>query len=224
MDGRESCWRESVVRDPKGWRIDRRRSVTRYSCQQAAGIVPTPSRFRFLFYPIHTVRHPRPTNFLARSRSTDARLPRNILHVNAASMFSQRRGLSMALSVPCPLSSPLFLLTRPPTTVVPAAPVHPVPPFSHLQRFIPRSWNTAAVTQSLALIGDNCSIFVERRSWCIDLELRWRRDQGTEGLQSRDRCQRKTGQRDPLFSSYSTTRDQCSAIWILTLSFAPHDL
>lgn len=44
---------------------------------------------------------------------------------------------------------------------------------------------------------------------------------GTEGLQSRDRCQRKTGERDPLFSDYSTTRNRCSAIWILTSSFVP---
>jgi len=32
----------AVVRDSKGWRIDRRRSVTRYSCQQAAGITSPP--------------------------------------------------------------------------------------------------------------------------------------------------------------------------------------
>lgn len=160
MDGRES-WRESVVRDPKGWWIDRRRSVTRYSCQQAAGITPYSLRalpFPLLSYPVH---HPRPTNFLARSRSrsTDARLPRNILHVNAASMFSQRRGLSMALSAPPPS---LFSPPSCPHWYLLPAPVHPVPPFSHLQRFIPRSWNTAAVTPSLALIGDNCSIFLER--------------------------------------------------------------
>lgn len=178
MDGRES-WRESVVRDPKGWWIDRRRSVTRYSCQQAAGIAPyllCALPFPLLSYP---VCHPRPTNFLARShsRSTDARLPRNILHVNAASMFSQRRGLSMALSAPSPFPSSHPLLS---SLILPA-------------RTRPSCSSFLAPSAFYSAILEYCSCYTvagsdrgqlldiprERQSWCIDLELRWRRDRGT---------------------------------------------
>lgn len=56
--GRTRKLERAVVRDSKGWWIDRRRSVTRYSCQQAAGIASPFPTFRFLHYPI-PVRHPR---------------------------------------------------------------------------------------------------------------------------------------------------------------------
>lgn len=163
----------AVVRDSKGWWIDRRRSVTRYSCQQAAGITsPFPpsvsSTIPSLCATLSLAHQP------SRSLATDAGLPRNILHVNAASMFSQRRGLSMATPVPGSIPPSLTPVSRFP---------HIALLLSHarLQRFIPRSWNTAAVTPSLALIGTNCSIFFERRFWCIDLELIVRRKRYTEG-------------------------------------------
>lgn len=165
-----------MVRDSKGWRIDRRRSVTRYSCQQAAGIAVPLSHLPFPplsrpYAPPSLARQP------SRSLATDAGLPRNILHVNAASMFSQRRGLSMASSVPGPFLLPPPLSPPHPPYPHPRVPfpAYRAPPFTRLQRFIPRSWNTAAVTPALALIGANCSIFHERRFWCIDLELRRRR-------------------------------------------------
>lgn len=110
-----------MVRDSKGWRIDRRRSVTRYSCQQAAGIAVPLSHLPFPplsrpYAPPSLARQP------SRSLATDAGLPRNILHVNAASMFSQRRGLSMASSVPGP-----FLLPPPPPPLPPPVSSSPCP-------------------------------------------------------------------------------------------------
>lgn len=140
--GRTRKLGRAVVRDSKGWWIDRRRSVTRYSCQQAAGIASPFPTFRFLCYPIPCAP-PSLARQLSRSFATDAGLPRNILHVNAASMFSQRRGLPMASSVPAPsLPSPRHASIPCPVSRISA------PLLSRLQHFIPRSWNTAAVTLS----------------------------------------------------------------------------
>lgn len=147
-----------MARDSKGWRIDRRRSVTRYSCQQAAGIaaLPFPSSVSST---IASWGAPPPSGRrsldpLARS-PMDARLPGNILRVNAASMFSQRDEASRWHS-PCHVLS-----LRLPQRMFRFPCIYRAPPFSRVQRFIPRSWNTAAVTPSPALIGDNCSIFLE---------------------------------------------------------------
>lgn len=145
-----------MARDSKGWRIDRRRSVTRYSCQQAAGVAALP--FPSSVSSTNPSRGaPSPSGSVQPSRSlahgckvTREYSPRKC----SIDVFSARRGLSMALSVSCPPPP------HPPSRMF-RFPYIAHPPFSRVQRFIPRSWNTAAVTPSLALIGDNCSIFFE---------------------------------------------------------------
>lgn len=124
-----------MVRDSKGWRIDRRRSVTRYSCQQAAGIAVPLSHLPFPplsrpYAPPSLARQP------SRSLATDAGLPRNILHVNAASMFSQRRGLSMASSVPGP-----FLLPPPLPPLPTPRILIPVSRFPHIALLLSRAFS-----------------------------------------------------------------------------------
>lgn len=149
-----------MVRDSKGWRIDRRRSVTRYSCQQAAGIAPPLSHL-----PFPLLSHPRAPPSLARQpsrslasygcRVTQEYSPRKC----SIDVFSATRPLDGILRCPVyPIPSP----SLPSYSCVPF-PAYRAPPFTRLQRFIPRSWNTAAVTPSLALIGANCSIFFESK-------------------------------------------------------------
>lgn len=154
-----------MVRDSKGWWIDRRRSVTRYSCQQAAGIASPFPTFRFLYYypiPVRATLAGPSTLSLVRygCRVTQEYSPRKC----SIDVFSATRPLDGILRARFP---PLASISRVPF------PAYRASPFTPLQHFIPRSWNTAAVTLSLALIGANCSIFLERR--CIDLELRTRR-------------------------------------------------
>lgn len=112
------------ARDSKGWRIDRRRSVTRYSCQQAAGV----SRASLPSFPPSVSSFPCPPFSRRYGAHQDAGLspaeysPR----VNAASMFSQRRG---ALS-----TRPAFFLSA--------------PALETSAFYFAIFWNTAAVTPS----------------------------------------------------------------------------
>lgn len=147
-----------MVRDPKGWRIDRRRSVTRYSCQQAAGIVSPLSAFRLLLYPISCTSLARqlPRSLASRGCTVIQEYSPRKCSIDVFSATRSLDGTFLAPSVPRRVP---FLAPR-------------ASPLSRLQRFIRRSWNTAAVTPSLLLIGNNCSIFLDRWSWCIDLELR----------------------------------------------------
>lgn len=139
--GRARRLENTVARDSKSWRIDRRRSVTRYSCQQAAGIAVPLSHLPFPSPVFYTVCY--------------TPLPPSIPDQ------SPRRARMQEYS-PCKCSIDVFSATeasrRPRSRFLRIAPF----PSQRLQRFISRSWNTAAVTPP-ALIGDNCSIFPVRR-------------------------------------------------------------
>lgn len=167
-----------MVRDSKGWWIDRRRSVTRYSLPASCRyrIPPAFPTFRFLRRPIPRAALGWPVDshplVLLRMQGYPG-----IFSVNAASMFSQRRrGLSMASTVP-----------RYPSP--PPAPC-PVSRISRSSFRAPSAFYSAILEYcSCYTVADtdraNCSIFLSRWSQCIDLESRWWRRSGIRRLEIR---------------------------------------
>lgn len=112
--GRTRKLARAVVRDSKGWRIDRRRSVIRYSCQQAAGIAsPFPFRFHHPCAPPSLARQPSRTLRYYGCRVTQEYSPRKC----SIDVFSATRpldGILRARSLPFPF------LPNPPRVPFPA--------------------------------------------------------------------------------------------------------